>query len=201
MSATMQNLVGAICELKDKFPNDVLKTIEFGTIPVVDALSNGQSTYLISHALDDRGTLISVDHNIKSIEASKLVCGESHNVIWVKSDSVEYLRKSDETFHFVFLDSHPDKDVTFREFCLAAPKMITGGILMIDDAGITKDGLSIDTTVNCTKGHKVWEFLRSINADFSLLKYPTFLDGTQMRIVFGKDNASKIISALERIKK
>ena len=198
MTATMQNVSDAIYELKEKFPNDIIKTIEFGTIPVVDASSSGQSTILISYALGDRGSLISVDHNIKSIEASKEVCQRRDNIIWVESDSVEYLKKCDDVFHFAFLDSHPDKDVTFREFALVVPKMIIGGILMIDDAGITKDGQNIDNT-GCTKAHKVWEFLRNIDADFSLLEYPTFLDGTQMRVVFDKDNATKIINALKEI--
>lgn len=200
MAGTMQNLSDAIYELKKKFPNDFLKAIEFGTIPVVDTFSTGQSTILISQALGKEGALISVDHNMKSILASRVVCQGKNNITWIESDSVEYLKKSNENFHFVFLDSHPCKDITFKEFCLAAPKMIIDGILMIDDAGITEDGQNIDTTVNCTKGHKVWEFLRNCNADFSMLCYPTFLDGTQMKIVFDEINAMKIVTALKGIK-
>jgi len=198
MSATMQNLVGAINELKEKFPDENISAIEFGTIPVVDASSEGQSTFLLSNALGKKGSLISVDHDEKSIVASQTVCQGKNNIVWVKSDSVEYLKNSNNIFHFVFLDSHPCKDVTFREFCLAAPKMVIDGILMIDDAGITKDGLAIDNT-GCTKAHKVWEFLKEIDADFSLLEYPNFLDGTQMRVVFDEINTTKIINALKEI--
>ena len=95
MAATMQNVSDAIYELKEKFPDDILKTIEFGTIPIVDASSSGQSTILISYALGDRGSLISVDHDIKSIGTSQMVCQGRDNIIWVESDSIEYLKNSD----------------------------------------------------------------------------------------------------------
>ena len=202
MTATMQNISDAIYELKEKFSNDILKTIEFGTIPVVDASSSGQSTILISYALDNRGSLISVDHNIKSIEASKEVCQGRDNIIWIESDSVEYIKKSDEKFHFAFLDSHSDAETPFREFCLIIPKMITGGIIMVDDAGITEDGQNIDTNIPlCQKGHKIWQFLKDCNADFLILRYPTFLSGTQMKIILDEINIKKIIKALEGIEK
>ena len=201
MAETMQNTSDAIYELKKKFPNEFLRTIEFGTIPVVDGFSSGQSTILISLALGDRGALISVDHNIKSIEASKEVCQGRDNITWIESDSVEYLKKVDASFHFVFLDSHSDAETPFREFCLVAPKMVVNGILMVDDAGITEDGLNIDTTVDCRKGHLIWQFLKDCNAEFLMLPYPTFLSGTQMKIIFDEINRNKIINALERIEK
>lgn len=191
----MQNLIDTIQELKKKFPNVYLNTIELGTIRTVEDAAFGQSTACISRALGICGNLISVDINIDSIEISKEMCHNASNVTWIQSDSIKYLKGlKNEKFHFAFLDTVNNKDFVFEEFCLMVPKMLTDGILMIDDAGIKKDGQGIDTNVAAQKGHKVWKFLKSFDISFLVISN---IHGTQIKIVFDLANTAKIVNSLK----
>ena len=64
---------------------------------------------------------------------------------------------------------------------------------MIDDAGITKDGNHIDTTVPFQqKGHAIWQLFKQCNASFSIIRYPNGFPGSQMKIVLDADNLKLI---------
>jgi len=69
---------------------------------------------------------------------------------------------------------------------------------MVDDAGITRDGCRIDSSIPFQqKGHEVWRFLKSCNADFSAISYPdNCFPGTQLKIVLDAGNLELIISEL-----
>ena len=97
-----------------------------------------------------------------------------------------------ERFHFAFLDSANDRDVIFREFLLLIPRMIEGGLIMIDDAGISADGQSIDASVEAQKGHRVWQFLWSNRIQFSVLETPQG-HGRQLRLDLSSENLSRIM--------
>ena len=196
MAVTQKNLSGAIEELKIKFSNTHLNTIELGTIRNTNKYQLGQSTACISRALGEWGNLISVDININSIKASKKVCHSMSNITWVQSDSIVYLKElKNRKFHFAFLDTVPA--ATFKEFCLLIPMMIEGSVLMVDDAGITKDGSRIDTSIPFQqKGHEVWRFLKQCGANFLAIPYPNGFPGTQLKIVLDTANLELIKSGL-----
>jgi hypothetical protein len=65
--------------------------------------------------------------------------------------------------------------------------MITNGILMIDDAGITKNGKK--SMADAKKGHLVWDKLNGVVP----IKVVSSPHGTQLKIVFSKDNKGKIL--------
>lgn len=186
----MQNLIDIIEELKKKFPNVYLNAIELGTIRTIERDAFGQSTACISRALGECGNLVSVDISIDSIKISKEICHLANNTTWIQSDSIEYLKGlKDERFHFAFLDTVNNKDFVFEEFCLMVPKMLMDSILIIDDAGIEKDGRRIDINVEAQKGHEIWKFLKSFNANCLVISN---IRGTQLKIVLDKDNLGMI---------
>ena len=188
----MQNLINAIEEIKEKFPDTHLNVIEFGTIRTFEMNPSGQSTACISRALGKHGNFTSVDIDGVHIKISKEVCCNASNTIWIQSDSIAFLKKlKEERFHFAFLDTINDKDFVFKEFCLIIPKMLVDSILMIDDAGIVEGGERIDTNDAAQKGHEVWRFLKSCGANFSVIPWPN-LSGTQIKIVLDKKNLELI---------
>ncbi|MGD2094934.1 MAG: glycosyltransferase, partial [Phycisphaerales bacterium] len=190
----MQHVIFAINEVKKQFRNEQITALETGTIRSFN--ENHLSTYYISGTLGNRGRLISVDISTISIKRSKNICYDTTNVEWVHSDSIQHLRKlKDLKFHFVFLDSVNDKDLIFKEFRLVVPMMIEGGILMVDDAGITKDGQAIDESVAAQKGHRVWQFLRACGVHPLLLDTPGG-HGTQLKVVMSRENLAKINNGL-----
>ncbi|MHC4616154.1 MAG: glycosyltransferase [Planctomycetota bacterium] len=192
----MQNLVDALDELKTKFPNEHLETIETGTIRTFHAA--GASTYCISKALGRRGRLASVDISPDAIRTSKNFCHHASNIEWIQSDSLACLAAlKNSKFHFAFLDSVNDKDVVFREFCLLIPMMRENSVLIIDDSGITIDGAGIDTAVQAQKGHEVWRLLTSCGAKFDILRTPNF-PATQLRIDLSEANLKLIKDRLGR---
>lgn len=182
----MKNAVAAVEELLGKF--DKVSAIETGTIRSFD--EKHESTKHISRALGDRGRLISVDNSPKSIQISQKICDNAENVTWVLSDSIEYLGNigSDIVFHFVLLDSVNDGKHIWKEFKNVAPRIVEGGILIVDDAGIKSGG--IDKSVPAVKGHKVWTSLKKGGVPVSVLNSP---HGTQLRIDFNRKNRNKIL--------
>lgn len=154
----MTNLVKALYILKDRFVEN-LRCIETGTIRSYN--ENHNSTLHIAKTLQSiGGSFISIDINPKSIEISKDICKELANIIWICSDSIEYLKKENGIFHFAFLDTKNNPDFIFEEFRLIAPKMIVGGIIIIDDAGVDIVGNIVNGEQK--KGHKVSKFLKSL---------------------------------------
>jgi ADP-heptose:LPS heptosyltransferase len=69
--------------------------------------------------------------------------------------------------------------------------MAEDGILIVDDAGITRDGCRIDTSVAAQKGHLIWEFLRTCGVRPTVLE-TTFGHGTQLKIAMTRENLAKI---------
>lgn len=190
---TMRHLVYAIRELKERFGGN-LRCLETGTIRSFS--ENHRSTLVISEALGDAGTLVSVDIEPASIAVSREICRGRENIRWIGSDSLSYLRSVEGAeFHFVFLDSANDPELIFQEFSLAAARMVQGGILLIDDAGVTKDGAGIDRKSNGKKGRRVWEFLRDSGVEFRVL--PTvWFHGCQLRIDLTPGAQKRILEKL-----
>ena len=155
----MHNLKWAISALLLRFPDSCLSCIETGTIRSHAEKHN--STLHISESLDTRGVLTSVDINPGSICISKDVCSKCSNITWVQSDSLAYLKKQTNKFHFAFLDSVNNRDHIFEEFKLVVPQMIPGGIIIVDDAGVTPTGEPL-VGVLPEKGRKVSKFLLSL---------------------------------------
>ncbi len=189
-SSAMQYVTGAINEIKDTFPNQQINAIETGTIR--SFYEKHFSTFYIADTLSSKDNLISVDISTDSIRISKQICHNFTNIKYVKSDSIEYLKKlKDVKFHFVFLDSVNDKEFIFEEFKLIIPMMVEGSILMVDDAGITADSYEIDRSVSAQKGHKVLQFLLSCGIQPKVLQ-TTQGHGTQLKIVMNRENLTKI---------
>jgi ADP-heptose:LPS heptosyltransferase/glycosyltransferase involved in cell wall biosynthesis/predicted O-methyltransferase YrrM len=187
----MQHVIESIREIKAGCGRTPISAVETGTIRSYN--ENHLSTYHIAKELGGRGRLISVDISGDSIRKSRNICYGATNIEFVQSDSIQYLKNlHGERFHFALLDSANDKDVIFDEFRLIAPMMAENGILMVDDAGITADGRAIDVSVPAQKGHRAWQFLRDCGAKFSILTTPGG-HGTQLKIVFTKDNLAKIM--------
>lgn len=155
----MVNLVKALNILKERFEGK-LRCIETGTIRSYG--EHHESTLHISKALSNRGCLISVDIEPKSIEISMNICKGTKNVEWVCSDSLDYLKNVQSMFHFAFLDTKNDPDFIFEEFRVIFPKMIVGGIIVVDDAGVNFDG-DVVITAEQKKGHKISKFLKSLD--------------------------------------
>jgi glycosyltransferase involved in cell wall biosynthesis/ADP-heptose:LPS heptosyltransferase len=186
----MKHVVEAIHEVKNSFPQQQVNAIETGTIR--SFYEQHFSTYHISNALADKGQLTSVDISPDSIRISKQICSDSTNIEFIESDSIKYLKElKDRKFHFAFLDSVNDKDFIFEEFRLIIPMMLEGSILMIDDAGIEKDGHGLDASVAAQKGHRAWQFLKSCDIEYSVL-YTNQGHGTQIKIVMTKENLDNI---------
>lgn len=189
-SSAMQHVIGAINEIKNTFANQQINAIETGTIR--SYYEKHFSTYHIARTLDDRGNLTSVDISADSIRISEQICHTLTNIRYVKSDSIEYLKKlKDVKFHFAFLDSVNDKEFIFEEFKLIIPMMIEGSVLMVDDAGITADSYEIDGSVSAQKGHKVLRFLSACGIQPQVLQ-TTQGHGTQLKIVMSRENLTKI---------
>ncbi len=193
----MQHVIESIREIKARSEHEPIFAIETGTIRSYD--ENHLSTYHISKELGGGGRLISVDISGDSIRKSRNVCYGATNIEFVQSDSIQYLRGlTGRKFHFALLDSANDKDVIFEEFRLIAPMMVENGILMVDDAGITPNGQTLDASVPAQKGHRVWQFLHDCGIEPSILNTPGG-HGTQLKIVFTKDNLAKITERLSSL--
>jgi len=188
--AAMRHVADAVAEIKRSFPRQRINAIETGTIRSFH--EKHFTTYHISCALGNRGSLTSVDVSADSIRISRQVCHNSGNIKFVHSDSIKYLKAlRDITFHFALLGSVNDKNYIFEEFRLIVPLMAEGGILIVDDAGITRDGCRIDTSVAAQKGHVIWEFLRTCGVRPAVLE-TTFGHGTQLKIAMTRENLAKI---------
>lgn len=189
----MVHAIDSVQDILERFSSPI-EAIETGTIRSYS--EDHESTRRIAETMGDRGTLTSVDSSPEAIAVSRDICRNLHNIEWVESDSIQYLsRAPGRTFHFAFLDSANDEEVIFDEFRLVVPRIVEGGIVMVDDAGITSTVKTIDRRRASVKGHRVWRFLESCGAEYEVLRTPR-AHGTQLRIRMDARNSSKIIPAL-----
>lgn len=176
-----------------RFPGPIV-AIETGTIRTYS--EQHESTRHLGETLGDRGRLTSVDASPEAIEVSRDICRGLDNVDWVESESTTYLSTlQGRRFHLAFLDSANDADVIFEEFELVVPRTVEGGIVMVDDAGITSTLKRIDRGQPSVKGHRVWRLLEACGAEYEVLRTPRG-HGTQLRIRLDAPNAAKIEAAL-----
>ena len=155
------------------------------------------STFHVANFIGERGILISIDNNIKSINIAKKVCSQFNNITFELSDSVKFIKKNKLKVDFALLDSANDKDLIFNEFIAVMNHMDDNGIIIIDDSGINKVTNNIDSSVTSEKGHRVWEFIESNNIDYDLLLTPLG-HGTQLCVKM-ETNKDKILSVLRKI--
>jgi predicted O-methyltransferase YrrM len=189
----MVHVILSVRELLERFPSH-LEAIETGTIRTYS--EQHESTRLIAETIGDRGTLTSVDSSHEAILVSREICRHLHNIEWVESESTVYLSHVEgRRYHFAFLDSANDEDVIFEEFRLVTPLIVEGGIVMVDDAGITSPLKAMDRRGSSVKGHRVWRLLESCGAEYEVLRTPRG-HGTQLRIRLDSRNHARIISAL-----
>ena len=107
-----------------------------------------------------------------------------------RTDLGDYLKSlNDETYHFVLLDSANNPEIIWNEFKLIAHRIVTNGILMVDDAGIAKNGKRDST--GAKKGYLIWDKLGD-----ALIKIISSPHGTQLKIVFNKENKIRIMEKL-----
>jgi predicted O-methyltransferase YrrM len=155
-------LRNVVKSLFDKF--DYLNGLETGTIRSYD--EKHESTRHISEVLQSNGRLKSIDNNENSIKISQDICNNAENVEWILSDSIEYLSKDEDKYHFVFLDSVNDRDHIFEEFKLVFDRVHDGGVIIVDDSGVNMPSYN-----PAEKGLKVFDFLinlkKHLNADES----------------------------------
>jgi predicted O-methyltransferase YrrM len=164
---TMRHVVTTIERLKADNA-DAIAALETGTIRSYH--EKHESTRLIGEALGGRGTLTSVDNSAESIRISKDICRRLTNVVWVEADSHHYLASLEgRALSFVLLDSMNDKSFIMTEFRLVVPRVVDGGVIMIDDAGILADGSSLDPSTPAEKGHAIFAFLRQHRYPFEVL--------------------------------
>lgn len=199
MDLIMQNLKSAITVLKKRFPNILLNCVETGTIR--SYTENHNSTLHIAEVLGKNGSLISIDVNPKAIKISKVICKAYTNIKWILGSSVPYFNSTKEKFHFVFLDSQNNKEFIFEEFRLVISKMLLSSILIVDDAGVDKNG-KIDMVqgglkIIKTKGHKIAPFLSSLG----IVNFVRFNSrGTsQLWIDMNQNNLSLIKEGLKKL--
>lgn len=182
----MQKIIDSIGELQTTF--SYIKALETGTIR--SFTEKHESTKHIAKKLGKNGDLVSIDTSPKAIEISKKICDKYNNIKWINSNSIDYLKSlNDETYHFVLLDSANNPEIIWNEFKLIAPRMVTNGILMVDDAGIAKNGKRDST--GAKKGYLVWDKLGD-----TLVKIVSSPHGTQLKIVFNKENKIRIMEKL-----
>lgn len=197
MCLVMENLKTALAVLKTRFPGTSLKCVETGTIR--SYTENHNSTLHISESLGKDGSLISIDVNLKAIKISKDICKPCKNIGWVLDSSISYFSATKEKFHFVFLDSQNNKEFIFEEFKLAVSKMRLNSIMIVDDAGVNKDG-SIDTVqgglkIIRTKGHKIAPFLLSLGI-VNFVRF-NFQGTSQLWIDMNENNLAVITEGLQ----
>ncbi len=197
MCLVMENLKTAIAVLKERFPGTPLNCVETGTIR--SYTENHNSTLHIAESLGKDGSLISVDVNPTAIKISKDICKSYKNVSWILGSSISYFSVTKEKFHFVFLDSQNNKDFIFEEFKLAVPRMLLNSIMIVDDAGVNKDG-EIDIVqgglkIIRIKGHQISPFLLSLGVA-NFVKFNS-QGNSQLWIDMNKDNLGIITEGLQ----
>ena len=188
----MKQVRNQVASLLNQF--DFLNCLETGTIRTFT--EKHESTRHISEIIGKRGRLKSLDITPAHIKISKEICKNAQNVEWILTDSVEYLKKDRDKYHFVLLDSANSAELIFEEFTNIVDRIHTGGVLMVDDAGI---GFNKERLFSSYSGHKpkkgllVNEFLLKQGAQYSIVKGGGGYHGsTQLRLKLTPENRKKI---------
>lgn len=94
----------------------------------------GYSSILMEMNLDKEGKIKTIERNpkmyfeaLKNIKKFQL----EHRIEVIFEDAIEVLKKLDEKFDFIFMDSAKSKYIEFYPFCMEKLKL--NGILMVDD--------------------------------------------------------------------
>lgn len=132
---------------------DVLRSI-LKSIPNANVVETGtirsyhekhESTRIIGEST--QGKVISIDNSPNSIRISKDICKNLNNITWILGDSISVLKTlPHNAYDLILLDSMNDKTHIFNEFLISLKLIKTNGIIMIDDFGVSKNGLVPDRT-------------------------------------------------------
>ena len=183
-SLKMGHLVLGARALMQQFPDESLACLEIGTIRSYD--EQHESTRHLAETLGERGHVTSVDVSEDAITVAKDICRHLGNITWHHTDSLSYLRscqQSGASYHFILLDGANDRDLNFEEFKLAMPLLRDGGLLFVDDAGVSTDLTVPDPTQpGAEKGIKIFEFLRDHDVAHAIVQSR---QGTQLQLVKG----------------
>lgn len=159
----MTAIIPYLNKLKQTYP--VLNILETGTIRNTAAeyvTGDGHSTVHIAEWVKLHGgrfTSIDLYTGVADRYLSEL--GLRDNVTLVQSNSLLAIAAVTTPLHFVLLDSANNADLILAEFRLVAPKVVKGGIVMIDDVNMT--------SVSIVKGHKVVPYAREQGYTVELL--------------------------------
>lgn len=132
----MKTLPTILAELHKTF--GPLTIIETGTIrnmaPEYHAGDGWSTVYISEFVRAHGGDFTSVDLDISTAKKMLGSLDLAGYCKLVQYDSLMWLRdKAPQGIHFALLDSANDANHTFREFELVRPKMVAGGIIVIDD--------------------------------------------------------------------
>lgn len=142
--------------------NNYINALETGTIRTYT--EKHESTRWLGESIKN-GHIISIDIEPTHIEISKQICKHLNNIEWIHGDSLEILKKQEESsFDFILLDSVNNKEHIFEEFKLALKLIKLNGIIMIDDFGVgTNYEIPDISQVQAVKGVKVFDVLKKNN--------------------------------------
>ena len=171
--------------LKSKFK--YLNCLETGTIRTYT--ERHESTRHISEVIGLDGHLKSLDIEPKHIAVSKDICKNCDNITWIECDSLDYLEKDTDKYHFVLLDSVNEPDHIMNEFKLIAKRVHVGGSIMVDDAGTDMQGdytPNPDERFQAKKGWDVWDWCKANNVEAEVVMGG---HSTQILIPVTEDNA------------
>lgn len=178
----MKRVKEEVYNLKSKF--EYLNCLETGTIRSYN--EKHESTRHISEVIGSNGHLKSLDIEPEHIKVSKTICKGLENITWIECDSLEYLKKDEDKYHFVLLDSVNDPTHIMEEFKLVAKRVHVGGCIMIDDAGIDMQGNytpNPNEKFQPRKGWQVWDWCKE--------------NGVESRIVMGGHSTQVLIPITE----
>lgn len=193
----MQPLIDEVQAKIEGVGDSKLICLETGTIRSYD--EKHESTRHIGETLGEKGQLISVDIDQRSIEISKDICRHLSNINWVRSDSIEFLKSYEGLpFDIVFLDSVNDKDLIFQEFYHVLRYVKENSVIIIDDSGISNDGKYIDLSVAAQKAHRIWKFLFEHQIHFEMKETKDF-HGPQLIIRLNSKLLLKLRSLLYKV--
>jgi len=125
--------------------------VETGTQRLKDDVGGCSTTLFGAFCKTYNKTLYTVDNDPKHLEISKELTQEfKDHIVYVLSDSVEFLEKFDEPIDLLYLDSLdcplPPADATesqlhqLREIKAAYPKLHKGSVVLLDDNDFTNGG-------------------------------------------------------------
>jgi len=187
----MKRVKEEVLGLKSKFKR--MNCLETGTIRTYT--ERHESTRHISEVIGTGGHLKSLDIEPKHIAVSKDICKNCDNITWIECDSLDYLAKDTENYHFVLLDSVNDPEHIMKEFRLIAKRVHVGGSIMVDDAGTDMQGNYTPNPNERFQARKGWDVWDWCNANGVEAKIVMGGHSTQILIPVTKTN-SKLFEEL-----